>query len=335
MLLRSSNARWADALCSSNEVNVEHSIFANKEVTMNKHIQFWLTWVVSNAVGITLGVFLADLISSLNDIAYAVSFSVIGIVVATFQWLVIRQLLSQSISWPVATIVGWTAIGIIDAALELNPDMMLFLTGALLGAIQWFVLRKESTKAAWWIPASIVGWVFVGTLTRGNFLELFIDAAVGGTITGLALVAVFKSKLQLQEPRRFILVSTTIALSFIVIALVVNMLAIRLTPLPEPTGPVMRFALTSRGNGCGTQEMNVPDGDPISYVFSRWAHDFLGTPILNNFANACNTHDRCYGTLGASKKRCDDEFEDNLYDACKNTYGFGLGKWVAYADPYY
>ena len=39
------------------------------------------------------------------------------------------------------------------------------------------------------------------------------------------------------------------------------------------------------------------------------------------FGDACNEHDRCYGTCGTSKVVCDDFFLDILLDTCRETRG--------------
>ena len=73
------------------------------------------------------------------------------------------------------------------------------------------------------------------------------------------------------------------------------------------------------GNGCGRQkDWYVPNGDPISQI--------LTLTTLDNFANACNRHDRCYDTVGLSKKKCDDKFEKDLKKACEDTYSLYISR---------
>lgn len=92
----------------------------------------------------------------------------------------------------------------------------------------------------------------------------------------------------------------------------------------KPESPVassgqVQTNLRSQGNGCGRQKhWYVPNGDPISQILTLTA--------LDNFANACNKHDRCYNTVGASKKKCDDLFEMNLKKACEDTYSLYISR---------
>ena len=42
-----------------------------------------------------------------------------------------------------------------------------------------------------------------------------------------------------------------------------------------------------------------------------------------SFTPACNKHDICWGVCGSSKKKCDKEFRDDLFELCDDRYG----KW--------
>jgi RHS repeat-associated protein len=61
-------------------------------------------------------------------------------------------------------------------------------------------------------------------------------------------------------------------------------------------------------NGCGTADWKgklVPE-------MPLW---------MVSFTPACNLHDICYGTCGKEKKKCDDEFRDDMYLACYLKWG--------------
>ena len=59
-------------------------------------------------------------------------------------------------------------------------------------------------------------------------------------------------------------------------------------------------------NGCGSEG-------------SEWVPDsFLW---IVSFVEACNNHDKCYGTCGSSKEDCDKKLGHDMENACKNKFG--------------
>jgi hypothetical protein len=84
-------------------------------------------------------------------------------------------------------------------------------------------------------------------------------------------------------------------------------------------------------NGCGR------DGLPpaLTRFLDQWGP---------HFAEACNTHDRCYGTCGSDRARCDRQFKANLEARCHAAFPQPpgrtddydpLGVCLARADKYY
>ena len=68
------------------------------------------------------------------------------------------------------------------------------------------------------------------------------------------------------------------------------------------------FAQTSQAaNGCGAS------GSWIAKITPN-------KPAGANFKDACDKHDICYDTLGASKQQCDNQFYNNMLSACSATY---------------
>jgi len=61
-------------------------------------------------------------------------------------------------------------------------------------------------------------------------------------------------------------------------------------------------------NGCG------PAGQP-DFV-PDCPSQLLGNICFECFTEACNGHDRCYGTCGASKQACDEQFRDAMRSTC-------------------
>jgi hypothetical protein len=74
-----------------------------------------------------------------------------------------------------------------------------------------------------------------------------------------------------------------------------------LSILPVSIGNLITVQPVAAQNGCG------PEG-------------FGGLVPELWFTSACNTHDICYGTLGASKSACDTQFYNNMRAICSSRY---------------
>jgi len=66
------------------------------------------------------------------------------------------------------------------------------LGGAVVGILQWLVLRRQVSRAGWWVLASTVG-LGLSMAVAGAFLDmelvgLLVGGAVLGAVTGGALV---------------------------------------------------------------------------------------------------------------------------------------------------
>lgn len=101
--------------------------------------------------------------------------AVMGAVVGVLQWLVLRRRLARAGWWVPANMAGWAlgqAAGQVIFFRWLLDDRVLLSAavwtataggvGGLIGTIQWFVLRRRSRRAGWWIPVSTLalaaGW---------------------------------------------------------------------------------------------------------------------------------------------------------------------------------
>jgi len=110
------------------------------------------------------------------DIAQAIFYgSMLILVTAILQWLLIRRYLENAAVWIPLTAVGWLAgllmiflIRPINEATsnEWLPALTPPLLGALVGLAQWFYLRRMVEHAGYWVPASTIGY---GLLARGAF----------------------------------------------------------------------------------------------------------------------------------------------------------------------
>jgi hypothetical protein len=132
----------------------------------------WLKWVLVTTLGWATGYVLSGLVTGLE-------FGV-GLVLGIAQWIVLRSLVRQASWWIVASAVGW-ALGYMVAT-KVLPAVAVVLHGAVIGAIigamQWLVLRRWAQRAAWWIAISALGWA-VGPILGASLVGAGVGAATG------------------------------------------------------------------------------------------------------------------------------------------------------------
>jgi hypothetical protein len=113
-----------------------------------------------------------------------------GVAIAVLQWTVLYKRIPKSWPWAVYSSIAWIA-GYILFVIFVPEEMGYFfgpLIGAILGVVQWSILRQEFELAGWWIVISIIAWttglvIMPGPLTSG---------ALPGALTGLTLVLFFR-----------------------------------------------------------------------------------------------------------------------------------------------
>ena len=170
----------------------------------------WLWWVVAGVVGwgVGWGLGWSEVEFMSVDVAAAeYGGVVVGVTVAgVLQWLVLRQRMDRAAWWIVASLVsGVVAGGVIygvggdagfsaEVATDLDVGWVVEagLYGAVLGVLQWLVLRGQVALSGLWVVASIVGWVVgdpvCSSLMDFGALSWVVFGAVYGAITGLVLV---------------------------------------------------------------------------------------------------------------------------------------------------
>ena len=194
----------------------------------NKHVGwgFWLWWVLASTVGAAVG--LRGIAVEVVDgvMGGAVVGAVGGSVVGILQWLVMRQHLTRAGWWVLANTVGFAVYDVIAVSVmpygvplryvaQLHVFEAVYIVtgvaagGAVVGILQWLVLRQHLTRAGWWVLASTVGLAVgfivvdvtdlaftvskalgneMGAAIIGVIVSFATRGAVGGAITGSALV---------------------------------------------------------------------------------------------------------------------------------------------------
>jgi hypothetical protein len=120
-----------------------------------------------------------------------------GAILGGFQWLVLRLYLQQAVLWIPATTLGWMvgfwAGSLAPQWLQIGEGWLGLAAGLgvglFTGVLQWLVLRRQASKAGWWVAASLAAWISGLFYYRpGVSLFGFLYGALAGIVTGLALV---------------------------------------------------------------------------------------------------------------------------------------------------
>jgi hypothetical protein len=165
---------------------------------------FWLVWVLASAFGgITSTVLAVKVYGMLPSPWGSVGFySMFGSGVGAMQWLMLRRWMPFTSRWALASVIAGVCAGIIAAIWGNAADLVLGYGGfgALLGSLQWLVLREYTPRAGWWLLASPVGWAIAVAAVRwidtivalpeiaGVVLAFGTIAAVAAIVTGIAFV---------------------------------------------------------------------------------------------------------------------------------------------------
>jgi hypothetical protein len=157
--------------------------------------KFWVQWVLANTCGAAVGGLVGFMVISVSAIVgrvgpgtagWPAGLAVCWAVVAAMQGLVLRRHISLAGWWVLASSLGWTMVWVAGFAVTLavgehkfwmmwgpllNP-VVAAAHGAVGGAMQWLVLRRQISRAGWWVLASTVGWL----------VAFVVGAAVGGAL---------------------------------------------------------------------------------------------------------------------------------------------------------
>lgn len=163
-----------------------------------------IQWVVANVVGWLIGFALCEALQSFIS-TVLVDGLVIGSAVGIAQWLVLRRWMSPVGWWVPLSIVGFGVGKVLAEAVLPNVSTLpgYAATGAIIGAavgvVQWPVLRRHVSSAAWWVPATVVAWVAgwsaiavaehaVDWPTLAVYAVGGVGAALAGIVTAIVLI---------------------------------------------------------------------------------------------------------------------------------------------------
>ena len=149
----------------------------------------WLLWLLASTAGWSVGGPMGVALGRSGDIIAAgfVGVAVGGIVTGILQWLVLRRQIPRATWWVPASTLAVVAVGaVVFGVGRVNADVGWIagagLFGAVVGLLQWLVLRRQVARAGWWVLASTLGWVVGGPLGWAGL------GAVYGAMTASVLV---------------------------------------------------------------------------------------------------------------------------------------------------
>lgn len=170
---------------------------------------FWLKWAIGSSLSwivvfalsfFTIGtivetlwgdpetVFSEPVFATLLGMIFALSFTAMGSV----QWLLLRQKIERSGWWIPASSLGGVIVAVLYFALmgvvseAANEIVHNGVAGAVVGLLQWRILRRQVAGAHLWIPATAVAFIIAGA---GSAILRDITGMDDGTSSMFAIVA--------------------------------------------------------------------------------------------------------------------------------------------------
>lgn len=183
---------------------------------------FVLRWMAANAVGLTFGRIVGQLIGIMTGgivamlageapgelVFVATIGAVIGLAIGLMQRVLLPQPISLFRRWLGLTCAGWalgfalaTSIApILDAAIDKTAGELMSsaVVGASVGLAQWLSLRTWLPQAGWWIPVNVASWA-IGPALGGLMVDRLlanlgtawlthaVSGAIAGILTGIVL----------------------------------------------------------------------------------------------------------------------------------------------------
>lgn len=138
----------------------------------------FLLWILTSAMGWMIGFFIGVILAEIIDgiviwsseiLFYFMLGAGLGSGVGFMQWLLLWWQIPRAGWWVLASAAGLavaSGVGIAADTLKVvgSIDTLLgwtlvgVLGGAIIGIFQWLVLRKQVSRAGWWVLASTLGW---------------------------------------------------------------------------------------------------------------------------------------------------------------------------------
>ena len=150
-----------------------------------------LCWIATTSAGWAVGVGILPFLEpalegrSPSWVWLRLPFIILGLTIGSLQVPCLPKGGRARLLW----VVG-TSLGVCASFVFTDGELLKFaLGGTLLGTLQWVVLRRSFTSAAWWIPASASGLVFSGRITLGAVMLADVDGRSSASSIGIGALA--------------------------------------------------------------------------------------------------------------------------------------------------
>jgi hypothetical protein len=123
----------------------------------------WLQWLVATAIGWAAGEAVASFVPEDTILLGTIHTALIGLVLGTMQWLILRRHIEMAARWILATLIGSAVGGAVGLAASFAAGATVIQPWALLpfglalGVCQWLVLRARFPWSGWWTLAYALG----------------------------------------------------------------------------------------------------------------------------------------------------------------------------------
>ena len=136
---------------------------------------FIVWWILATTLAVGVAAFVVALIPGPHGLVEGLT---TGLIVGLVQWAILRAVGERLNAWPLATIAGWTVVGL------LTPDWPVW-AGPWIGMLQWLVIRHYTRDAGWWIIASAMGWLLAWWLEA--VAQIFLTRGLRNSIASAML----------------------------------------------------------------------------------------------------------------------------------------------------
>lgn len=135
-------------------------------------------WILATALGGALGWLLGSFANFDQNLFWNTVFvlTATGTLIGLGQWIILSRYWGDFNTWPVTTLLGAALAAPIAFALSRDLSegarqiINFAIIGCLVGTLQWLILRKRFSNAAWWILFSGLGgglgWTINNFITR-------------------------------------------------------------------------------------------------------------------------------------------------------------------------
>jgi hypothetical protein len=147
--------------------------------------QLWVSGSAGILIGTVVGMINMMVVGSILNILWGTSGMIVagavsGIVSGAIQGAFLRRSIYSVVVWLIVSGIGWVAAGVLGAFLiSIWPNSSIdrwiplgAISGAIVGTIQWLVLRRQIHHGYWWIIMNACVWALLALIYIALFGRL-------------------------------------------------------------------------------------------------------------------------------------------------------------------